>query len=57
MSIGDKVENHSKAYQIGEFSTGGLFLRIWSVGGQKSGKEDPFLKLGEGEYKKRKKRE
>lgn len=42
-----KVENLSKAYQIGEFTTGTLsrdIERWWALA---RGKEDPFLKIGE----------
>jgi len=42
-----KVENLSKAYQIGEFTTGTLsrdLERWWALS---RGKEDPFLKIGE----------
>jgi lipopolysaccharide transport system ATP-binding protein len=42
-----KVENLSKAYQLGQFSTGTLSADIhrwWSL---KRGKEDPYLKIGE----------
>lgn len=42
-----KVENLSKAYQLGQFSTGTLSAdlhRWWSL---RRGKEDPFLKIGE----------
>ena len=42
-----KVENLSKAYQLGQFTTGTLsrdIERWWAI---KTGKEDPFLKLGE----------
>ena len=42
-----KVENLSKAYQIGQFSTGTLsrdIERWWALA---RGKEDPFLKIGE----------
>jgi lipopolysaccharide transport system ATP-binding protein len=42
-----EVENLSKAYQLGEFSTGSLsqdFSRWWAMF---KGKEDPFLKIGE----------
>jgi lipopolysaccharide transport system ATP-binding protein len=42
-----EVENLSKAYQLGEFSTGSLsqdFSRWWAMF---RGKEDPFLKIGE----------
>ncbi len=46
-NIAIKVENLSKAYQIGEFSTGTLsndIHRWWSI---VQGKEDPYLKVGE----------
>ena len=42
-----KVDNLSKAYQIGEFTTGTLsrdIERWWALA---RGKEDPFLKIGE----------
>ncbi len=42
-----KVENLSKAYQLGQFSTGTLshdLKRWWAL---KRGLEDPFLKIGE----------
>jgi len=42
-----KVESLSKAYQLGQFSTGTLsqdISRWWAI---KLGKEDPFLKIGE----------
>jgi lipopolysaccharide transport system ATP-binding protein len=45
--IAIKVENLSKAYQLGDFSTGTLsndINRWWAVF---RGKEDPFLKIGE----------
>jgi lipopolysaccharide transport system ATP-binding protein len=47
MSIAIKAENLSKAYQIGQFSTGTIsrdIERWWAI---KRGKEDPFLKIGE----------
>lgn len=47
MNTAIKVENLSKAYQLGQFSTGTLsrdLERWWAI---KTGKEDPFLKLGE----------
>lgn len=47
MSIAIKIENLSKAYQIGQFSTGTLsrdIERWWALA---RGKEDPFLKIGE----------
>jgi lipopolysaccharide transport system ATP-binding protein len=42
-----KIENLSKAYQLGEFSTGALsrdIERWWALA---RGKEDPYLKVGE----------
>jgi lipopolysaccharide transport system ATP-binding protein len=47
-NIAIKVENLSKAYQIGEFSTGTISRDIerWWIT-QIRGKEDPFLKIGE----------
>lgn len=42
-----KVENISKAYQLGQFSTGTVtndLKRWWAL---RRGKEDPFLKIGE----------
>lgn len=47
MSLAIKVQNLSKAYQIGEFSTGTISRDIerWWAGLR--GKEDPFLKVGE----------
>ena len=47
MSTIIKVENLSKAYQLGQFSTGTLsrdLERWWAI---KTGKEDSFLKIGE----------
>lgn len=47
MSIAIKVENLSKAYQLGEFTSGTLsrdLERWWALA---RGKEDPFLKIGE----------
>lgn len=47
MSLAIKIENLSKAYQIGEFTTGTLsrdLERWWAL---MRGKEDPFLKIGE----------
>ena len=47
MSIAIKAENISKAYQIGEFSTGTIsndIDRWWKL---MRGKEDPYLKIGE----------
>ena len=47
MSIAIKVENLSKAYQLGEIGTGMLSndLKRWAY--KIRGKEDPFLKIGE----------
>ncbi len=47
MSIAIKVENLSKAYQLGEIGTGTLSndLKRWAY--KVRGKEDPFLKIGE----------
>ena len=47
MSSVIQVENLSKAYQIGEFSTGTITqdLERWWL--RKRGKEDPYLKIGE----------
>ena len=47
MSTVIKVENISKVYQLGQFSTGTLsadLSRWWAL---KRGKEDPYLKIGE----------
>lgn len=47
MSVAIKVENLSKAYQLGQIGTGTLsrdLERWWAL---KRGKEDPFLKIGE----------
>lgn len=47
MAISIKAEKISKAYQIGEFTTGTLsrdIERWWALA---RGKEDPFLKIGE----------
>jgi lipopolysaccharide transport system ATP-binding protein len=46
-SISIKVENLSKAYQIGEFTTGTLSRDIYRKLALMRGKEDPFLKIGE----------
>jgi lipopolysaccharide transport system ATP-binding protein len=47
MAIAIKAENLSKAYQIGEFSTGTISRDIERWLYKLSGKEDPFLKIGE----------
>lgn len=47
MGVAIKVENLSKAYQLGQFGTGTLshdLNRWWAL---KRGKEDPYLKIGE----------
>lgn len=47
MPVAIKVENLSKAYQIGEISTGTVSRDIERWWAKKRGKEDPFLKVGE----------
>jgi lipopolysaccharide transport system ATP-binding protein len=47
MSVVIKVENLSKAYQLGEFSTGTISRDIERWWAKQRGKEDPFLKIGE----------
>lgn len=47
MSIAIKVENLSKAYQLGQFSTGTISRDIERWWALFRGKEDPFLKIGE----------
>jgi lipopolysaccharide transport system ATP-binding protein len=47
MSSVIKVENLSKAYQLGEFGTGTLSRDIERFWAKMRGKEDPFLKVGE----------
>jgi lipopolysaccharide transport system ATP-binding protein len=47
MSIAIKAENISKAYQIGEFSTGTITKDIERWWALLRGKEDPYLKIGE----------
>lgn len=47
MKTAIKVENLSKAYQLGQFSTGTIsddLKRWWAL---RRGKEDPYLKIGE----------
>jgi lipopolysaccharide transport system ATP-binding protein len=47
MSVAIKVENLSKAYQLGQFGTGTLshdLNRWWAL---KRGRQDPYLKIGE----------
>jgi lipopolysaccharide transport system ATP-binding protein len=47
MSSVIKVENLSKAYQIGEIGTGTLSRDLERYWARMRGKEDPFLKIGE----------
>lgn len=47
MSVAIKVENLSKAYQLGTFSTGTLSRDLERWWTKMRGKEDPFLKIGE----------
>jgi len=47
MSIAIKVENLSKAYQLGEIGTGTLSRDLERWLAKVRGKEDPFLKIGE----------
>lgn len=47
MTTAIKVENVSKAYQLGQFSTGTLSRDIHRWWALVRGKEDPFLKIGE----------
>ncbi len=47
MSTAIKIENLSKAYQIGQFSTGTLSKDLERLWANMRGKEDPFLRVGE----------
>lgn len=47
MAIAIRIENVSKSYQIGEFSTGTLSRDIERLWYKFRKKEDPFLKIGE----------
>ena len=47
MAVAIKVENLSKAYQLGEISTGTVSRDLERWWAKKRGKEDPFLKIGE----------
>lgn len=47
MSVAIKVENLSKAYQLGEIGTGTISRDIERWIARLRGKEDPFLKIGE----------
>src|SRR5277367_1163928 len=42
-----KVENLSKAYQLGNFGTGTISRDLERLWARARGKEDPFLKIGE----------
>ena len=46
-NIAIKAENISKAYQLGEFSTGTISRDLERAWARFRGKEDPFLKIGE----------
>jgi lipopolysaccharide transport system ATP-binding protein len=46
-----KVDNLSKAYQLGQFSTGTLSRDLERWWADIRGKEDPFLKIGETNYR------
>ena len=47
MALAIKAENISKAYQLGEFSTGTISRDIERWWHKVRGKEDPYLKIGE----------
>src|SRR6201999_475851 len=47
MSKAIKVENLSKAYQLGDFGTGTISRDLERFWARARGKEDPFLKIGE----------
>lgn len=47
MSTAIKVENLSKAYQLGDFGTGTISRDLERAWARLRGKEDPFLKIGE----------
>ncbi len=47
MSTAIKVENLSKAYQLGEIGTGTITRDFERWFAKTRGKEDPFLKIGE----------
>jgi lipopolysaccharide transport system ATP-binding protein len=47
MSVAIKIENLSKAYQLGEIGTGTLAWDLERWFARIRGKEDPFLKIGE----------
>ncbi|WP_183563792.1 ABC transporter ATP-binding protein [Mucilaginibacter sp. SP1R1] len=47
MATAIKVENLSKAYQLGDFGTGTISRDLERYWARLKGKEDPFLKIGE----------
>src|SRR5580693_6102209 len=47
MSKAIKVENLSKAYQLGNFGTGTISRDLERFWARMRGKEDPFLRIGE----------
>jgi len=47
MATAIKVENLSKAYQLGDFGTGTISRDLERFWARMRGKEDPFLKIGE----------
>ena len=47
MSIAIKIENLSKAYQLGNIGTGTISRDLERWWANARGKEDPFLKIGE----------
>src|SRR6187551_2922728 len=47
MSVAIKVENLSKAYQLGEIGTGTISRDLERWWAKKRGKEDPYLRIGE----------
>ena len=47
MSIAIKVENLSKAYQLGQIGTGTISRDLERYWAKLRGKEDPFLRIGE----------
>jgi lipopolysaccharide transport system ATP-binding protein len=47
MAVAIKVENLSKAYQLGEIGTGTISRDLERWWAKKRGKEDPFMRIGE----------
>jgi lipopolysaccharide transport system ATP-binding protein len=47
MRIAIKVQNLSKAYQLGEIGTGTISRDLERYWAKLRGKEDPFLRIGE----------